>query len=148
MISLAVFVLIAFVPAAIGAFFPAPDYYAELAKPAWAPAGWLFGPVWTGLYALIGVSGWLVWRAGGSGRHWAMGLWGVQLVLNAAWTPLFFGLRDPGIALVDIALLLAVLAVTVVVFWRRRALAGALLLPYLAWVAFATALNFEIWRLN
>jgi translocator protein len=148
MIALVVFVLIAFVPAAIGAFFPAPDYYAELAKPAWAPPDWLFGPVWTGLYALIGVSAWLVWRAGGPGRRSAIGLWGVQLVLNAAWTPLFFGLRNPSIALVDIVLLLTVLTVTVVVFWRRRALAGALLLPYLAWVAFATALNFEILRLN
>jgi translocator protein len=148
MIALVVFVLIAFVPAAIGAFFPAPDYYAELAKPAWAPPDWLFGPVWTGFYALIGVSAWLVWRAGGPGRRSAIGLWGVQLVLNAAWTPLFFGLRNPSIALVDIVLLLTVLTVTVVVFWRRRALAGALLLPYLAWVAFATALNFEILRLN
>lgn len=138
----------AFVPAVIGAAFPAPDYYADLRKPAWAPPPWLFGPVWTVLYALIGVAAWLVWRRDGPGTRPAIGLWGGQLVLNAAWTPIFFGLRAPGVALVEIGVLWIAIVVTTVAFFARRTAAGALLLPYLAWVTFATALNFEIWRLN
>jgi benzodiazapine receptor len=147
MISVVVFLLIAFVPAAIGALFPAPGYYAELSKPDWAPPDWLFGPVWTALYVLIGLAAWLVWRTVGLHR-WAHGLWLVQLVLNAAWTPLFFGLQEPVVALVGIAALWLAIVATIVAFWRIRPLAGAILLPYLAWVSFATALNFEIWRLN
>jgi tryptophan-rich sensory protein len=138
----------AFVPAAIGAAFPAPDYYADLRKPAWAPPPWLFGPVWTALYALIGVAAWLVDRRGGAGSRRALGLWGGQLALNAAWTPIFFGLRAPGPALVEILVLWVAVAATTIAFLARRTAAGALLLPYLAWVTFATALNFEIWRLN
>jgi tryptophan-rich sensory protein len=138
----------AFVPAAIGAAFPAPDYYADLRKPSWAPPPWLFGPVWSVLYAMIGVAAWLVSRRGGSGTGRALGLWGGQLALNAAWTPIFFGLRAPGPALVEIAVLWVAVVVTTVAFFARRTAAGALMLPYLAWVTFATALNFEIWRLN
>lgn len=147
-ISLVAFLLAAYVPAAIGVFFPAPDYYADLAKPDWAPPAWLFGPVWTSLYALIGLSAWLAWRRGGSDSRLALGIWAIQLVLNAAWTPLFFGLREPFVALVGILALWLAIVATVVTFWRVRPLAGALLLPYLAWVSFAAALNFEIWRLN
>jgi translocator protein len=145
---LLLWLVVAFVPAAVGAFFPAPDYYAELRKPAWAPPTWLFGPVWTALYATIGVAAWLVARRGGAGTGRALGLWGVQLVLNAAWTPIFFGLRAPGIALAEISVMWLAIAATVVAFWMRRTAAGALMLPYLAWVAFAALLNFEIWRLN
>jgi tryptophan-rich sensory protein len=138
----------AFVPAAVGAPFPAPEYYAGLRKPAWAPPPWLFGPVWTVLYAMIGVAAWLVARRGGSGTRGALGLWGGQLVLNAAWTPIFFGLRAPGVALAEIAVMWVAIAATTVAFFARRTVAGALMLPYLAWVSFATALNFAIWRLN
>jgi translocator protein len=142
------FLLAAFVPAAVGAAFPAPDYYARLDKPAWSPPGWLFGPVWSVLYLLIGIAGWLVSRRGGPGTGRALGLWGTQLALNAAWTPIFFGLRAPGPALAEIAVMWVAIAATTVAFFLRRTAAGALMLPYLAWVAFATALNFEIWRLN
>jgi translocator protein len=145
---LVLFLVLAFVPAAIGAAFPAPDYYARLAKPDWAPPPWLFGPVWTVLYALIGVAAWLVVRHGGPGTRRALGLWGVQLALNAAWTPIFFGLRAPGLALVEISLMWIAIVATTVAFFARHTAAGALLLPYLAWVTFATLLNFEIWRLN
>jgi translocator protein len=145
---LLLWLLAAFVPAAIGAAFPAPDYYARLDKPAWSPPPWLFGPVWTVLYALIGVAAWLVHRRGGPGTRRALGLWGVQLALNAAWTPIFFGLRNPGAALVEIVVMWVAILATVVAFFARRTAVGALLLPYLAWVSFATVLNFEIWRRN
>jgi translocator protein len=145
---LVLWVVAAFVPAAIGAAFPAPDYYARLDKPAWSPPSWLFGPVWTVLYLLIGVAAWLVDRRGGPGTRTALRLWGTQLVLNAAWTPIFFGLRNPGAALLEIGVMWVAIAATAVAFAARRTAAGALLLPYLAWVTFATVLNFEIWRRN
>lgn len=145
---LILWVALAFVPAAIGVFFPSPDYYADLRKPGWAPPSWLFGPVWTVLYAMIGVAAWLVSRRGGPGSRRALGLWGVQLVLNAAWTPIFFGLRAPGAALAEISIMWVAIVATTVAFFARRTAAGALMLPYLAWVTFATVLNFEIWRLN
>jgi translocator protein len=145
---LALWLLAAFVPAAIGAAFPAPDYYARLDKPPWAPPAWLFCPVWTVLYALIGVAAWLVDRRGGAGTRPPLVLWGAQLALNAAYTPIFFGLRSPGAALVEIVVLWVAVAATVLAFAARRTVAGALLLPYLAWVTFAALLNFEIWRRN
>ncbi len=138
----------AFVPAAIGGAFPAPDYYRSLDKPSWSPPPWLFGPAWTLLYALMGIAAWLVAARGGPGTRRALGLWGVQLGLNAAWTPIFFGLRNPGVALVEIVAMWIAIAATTLAFLGRRTLAGVLLLPYLAWVTFAAALNFEIWRRN
>ena len=147
--SLAFFLVLAFLPALIGARFTPGEWYLELAKPAWTPPGWLFGPVWTILYLTIGVAAWLVWRrAGFRGAPTAWWTWGTQLVLNAAWSWIFFGLRSPGAALAEIALLLAAIAATVVAFQRVRPAAAWLLLPYLAWVCFATALNAAIWRLN
>jgi tryptophan-rich sensory protein len=124
-------------------------WYPALAKPAWTPPSWLFGPVWTALYAAMAVAGWAVWRA----RGWRQGrgplvLFALQLLLNAAWSGLFFGLRAPGLALLGIALLWGAILATLVAFWRVRPLAGALLVPYLAWVSFAAALNAAIWRLN
>ncbi|MFY1680842.1 TspO/MBR family protein [Micromonospora sp. WMMD730] len=122
------------------------DKYASLQQPAWAPPGWLFGPVWTVLYALIAVAGWLVWRRVGFGP--ALWAWTVQLVLNAIWTPLFFGAGRYGLAFAEIVLMWLAIAVTVVAFWRVSRPAAALLLPYWAWVTFAAALNFSIWQLN
>ncbi|WP_431924108.1 TspO/MBR family protein [Micromonospora wenchangensis] len=122
------------------------DEYASLQQPPWAPPGWLFGPVWTVLYALIAVAGWLVWRRVGFGPVlWA---WTVQLVLNAVWTPLFFGAGRYGLAFAEIVLMWLAIAVTVAAFWRISRPAAALLLPYWAWVTFAAALNFSIWQLN
>ncbi|MFD6098430.1 TspO/MBR family protein [Nocardiopsis flavescens] len=121
--------------------------YARLARPDWAPPSAVFGPVWTVLYAAIAVSGWLVWRRGGL-RGAALALFAGQLVLNALWTPLFFAAGMRGTALVDIVLLLALITATVAVFSRTSRAAALLLVPYWAWVAFATALNAAVWWLN
>lgn len=127
----------------------ASEYYASLARPSWAPPGWLFGPVWTALYALMAFAAWLVWRRGGwSARRGPLTLYLVQLALNALWTPIFFGLRQPGLALAEILLLLLAIAATLRAFWKASRAAGALLAPYLAWVGFATALSFSLWRMN
>ncbi|MDP3071263.1 MAG: TspO/MBR family protein [Opitutaceae bacterium] len=138
-----------FAAAATAAFVSTDGWYAALHKPAWNPPAWVFAPAWTFLYATMAVAAWLVWREGGwraQGR--ALGMFVLQWVLNALWTPLFFGLHRPGLALIDILALWLVLALTLVAFWRVRRAAGVLLLPYLAWVTFATALNFTIWRMN
>jgi translocator protein len=120
--------------------------YAQLQGPSWAPPPWLFGPVWTVLYLLIGTSAWLVWRLEPKGP--ALRLWGAQLALNLAWTPLFFGLGLRFIALVDIVLLWLLIVATIVFFARRSKTAAWLLAPYLAWVSFATVLNAAYWWLN
>ena len=140
---------LSFTAAAMGGFFLPGEWYAGLRKPSWNPPNWIFGPVWTALYTAMAIAAWLVWRRGSfAGQRFALSLYLKQLLLNALWSPLFFGLRNPGLAFVDIVLLwLAVLA-TVVAFWKTRPLAGALLVPYLAWVTFASVLNFAIWRLN
>lgn len=125
------------------------EWYAALAKPAWNPPNWIFGPVWTVLYVLMAVSAWLVWRqAGFGGAGVALGLFIVQLALNGLWSYLCFGLHRLDLALVDIALMWgAILAVTIL-FWGVNRIAGALLVPYLAWVSFASFLNFTLWLLN
>jgi tryptophan-rich sensory protein len=120
--------------------------YANLDQPAWAPPAAVFGPVWTVLYVTIAVSGWLVWRA--VGLHRALIPYAAQLVLNAVWTPLFFGAGAYGAAAVEIVLLWLAIAATVAAFWRIHRGAALLLLPYQAWVTFATALNISIWWLN
>jgi benzodiazapine receptor len=138
-----------FAAAVIGSRFMPGEWYAALAKPSWNPPNAIFGPVWTVLYVLMGVAAWLVWRrAGFGGAGAALGLFIVQLVLNALWSYLFFGQHRLDLALGDImALWVTILAVTVL-FWRIDRVAGALLLPYLAWVGFASVLNFVLWRLN
>ena len=120
--------------------------YASLRRPGWAPPSSVFGPVWTVLYATIAVSGWLVWRR--VGAHAALVPYAVQLLLNAAWTPIFFGDGQYGLALVDIVALWFAIAVTVVAFWRISRPAALLLVPYWLWVSYATALNASIWWLN
>ncbi len=150
-LMLAVFLLICLGTAVLGATWTSlsvGDWYAALRKPMWSPPNWVFGPVWTILYIAMAVAAWLVWRMPGTGRWPALLLFGVQLVLNAAWSALFFGLRNPGLAFADIVLLLFAILVTVVRFGRLSAWAAVLMLPYLAWVSFATALNGAIWRLN
>ncbi|MCY2958897.1 MAG: tryptophan-rich sensory protein [Planctomycetota bacterium] len=136
--------------ASLGAVFVSIDgWYAGLVKPSWNPPAWLFGPVWTLLYLMMAVAAWLVWREGGwRAQKRPLALFLVQWLLNALWTPLFFGLHRPDIALAEILGLWAVLAGTLVSFWRVRRIAGLLLVPYLAWVSFAAFLNFTIWRLN
>lgn len=138
-----------FAAAGTAAFVSIDGWFEALKKPAWNPPPWLFGPVWTLLYAMMAVATWLVWREGGwKGHPRALGLFCLQWVFNVLWTPLFFGAHRAEWAFVDIVLLWAVLAATVVAFWRVKRLAGAMLIPYLAWVSFAAALNLAIWRLN
>ncbi len=122
------------------------SWYPTLAKPTWNPPSWVFGPVWTILYAMMAVAAWLVWRRAGWGG--ALLLFGVQLALNAAWSPLFFGLHRIDLALVDIVVLWAAIVATTVAFWKVTPVAGWLFVPYLAWVSFAAMLNFAIWKLN
>jgi tryptophan-rich sensory protein len=121
-------------------------WYLTITKPAWNPPIWIFGPVWTALYAMMAVAAWLVWRRAGWGSAlvWFAG----QLALNAAWSPLFFGLHRIDLALVDIVLLWGAIVATTIAFGKVTPVAGWLFVPYLAWVSFATMLNFTIWRLN
>ena len=151
LLGLLAWVAVTFVAAAIGsaASIQAAPFYGELVRPDWAPPARLFGPVWTALYALMAVAAWLVWREGGVRRNrTALTLFTVQLALNALWSWLFFGWRMGGAAFADILVLWMVIVATVVAFWRVRPLAGALLLPYLAWVGFAAVLNWSIWQRN
>ncbi len=149
--AVALVVLATVAAAAAGALASgsAPDFYAALAKPMWAPPAAAFGPVWSILYVLMAVAAWLVIRAvGWAEARPAIALYGAQLVCNGLWTWLFFRWRQGGAALADILLLIALLLLTVRSFWRRRPLAAALLLPYLAWVSFAAALTYAVWRRN
>ena len=150
--ALVLSVVVCFAAAAVGAAFTSPNvpgWYASLDKPSWTPPSWVFGPVWSLLYLLMGISAWQVWRKVESRAAVVpLVLFGIQLLLNVAWSGLFFGLRNPGAALIDIVLLWGAILATVIVFWRRSALAGWLMLPYLAWVSFAVALNLAIWNLN
>jgi len=127
----------------------APEFYARLAKPAWAPPAWLFGPAWTVLFILMAVAAWLVARAAAHpGRRRALALFAVQLVFNALWSWLFFAWQRGALALAEVVLLEVLIVATMVAFWRVRPLAGALLVPYALWVAFATVLTAAVWRMN
>jgi translocator protein len=148
-LALAGWLLLTFGAAATGVFVSVDGWYAGLTKPAWNPPGWVFGPVWTTLYVLMATAAWLVWLRGGwAAQGKALRLYLLQWTLNALWTPLFFGLHQPGLALVEVvALYLSVLA-TLVSFWRVRRSAAVLLIPYVLWLTLATALNFTIWQMN
>ena len=125
------------------------EFYAGLVKPAWAPPGWLFGPVWTALYLLMAVAAWLVWRrAGWGGATGALALFVAQLICNALWSWCFFAWRRGALAFANVVLLLALIVATMVAFGRVDMLAAVLLAPYLAWVTFASALTYAIWRAN
>lgn len=122
-------------------------WYDQLVKPGVNPPSWLFAPVWTTLYILMAIAAWRVWKRTGI-KSPEMVAWFVQLALNALWTPLFFGAHLLLPALIEMCLMWLAIAATLVLFWRKDTIAGLLMLPYLAWVSFAFALNFEIWRLN
>lgn len=150
-IGLLGWLLLSFAAAAIGsiASIQAVAFYRQLAQPSWAPPSSVFGPVWSLLYALMGIAAWLVWREGGWRRQrGVLGLFVLQLAFNALWSWLFFGWHRGALAFADIVLLWLLIVATVIGFWRVRPLAGALLLPYLGWVGFATALNYAVWHLN
>ncbi len=143
--------LASFITAALAglASINAAGFYGPHVQPAWAPPAWLFGPAWSVLFVLMGISAWLVWRKHGfAGAGAALKLYGAQLVANALWTWLFFAWRQGAMALAEVALLWLLIAATMVLFWRLHRLAALLLVPYLAWVSFAAALNFTLWRLN
>jgi tryptophan-rich sensory protein len=148
-LALGGWLLLCFAAAWPGAWFMPGAWYAALNKPAWNPPGWVFGPVWSALYAAIAVAAWLVWKRGGfAAQRRALVPFLVQLALNAAWTPLFFGLQRPGLAFTEILLLLLAIVWTITAFRAVHRAAAVLLLPYLAWVSFAAFLNFTLWRLN
>ncbi len=123
-------------------------WYATLAKPWFTPPDWIFAPVWTTLYAAMAVAVWRIGSATDNTRMWAICIFVVQLMLNGIWSPLFFGLEAPKLGLAVIVLLVVALVETIVVFWRLDRPGSILLVPYLAWVLYATALNAAIVRLN
>jgi translocator protein len=133
-------------------------WYQRLKKPSWNPPSWIFGPVWTLLYTMMGVASWLVWKEGRTGKERdlstsaesraALRLYGIHLVFNALWSIIFFGLRRIGWAAAEIAVLWSLIAATLVRFHRIKKLAGMLLIPYLLWGTFASVLNLKLWRLN
>lgn len=143
--------LLSFAAAALGAVasVQAASFYQHLAKPPWAPPSSVFGPVWSLLYAMMGIAAWLVWRESGWRRQRGpLTLFVIQLAVNALWSWLFFAWHHGALAFADIVVLWLLIAVTLTAFWRVRPLAGALLLPYLCWVSFAAVLNFAVWHLN
>lgn len=150
-LALGLFCLACFLAAGLGSLFTmvsVESWYAGLARPSWSPPDWVFGPVWTALYAMMAVAGWLAWRPGGAAGRRALGWFAVQLLLNVGWSAVFFGLQMPGLAFVEILALWAAIAATLVTSWRVSRPAGVLLAPYLLWVSFAAVLNLAIWRLN
>jgi tryptophan-rich sensory protein len=147
--GLAGWLVLTFAAAAIGAIasLHAAEFYAQLIRPSWAPPAGVFGPVWTVLYALMGISVWLVWRS--PGRHAvAIALFIIQLAANALWSWLFFAWHRGALAAAEVLVLLIVIAATVCAFWRINRLAAWLLLPYLLWVTFASALTWSVWKSN
>src|SRR5690606_30015988 len=149
-LSLAAFLVVCFAVAGIGGAVTQSSvdtWYPTLAKPAFRPPDWLFAPVWSVLYAAMVLAAWLVWRRVGL-RSRALYLFFAQLALNLLWSILFFGLQQVGLALLDIAALAVLIALTTVAFWRIDARAGLLFVPYLLWVVYAGALNGAIWLMN
>lgn len=152
LLALLGFVALCFAVAGLGGYWTSlsqPEWYGQLEKPSWTPPSWLFGPVWTALYLAMAIAAWRVWRKGGwAEQRRPLTLFLVQLFLNLLWSGLFFGLRSPLLAMVEIDFLWFAILLTLIAFWRVDRLAGALFVPYLLWVTFAGVLNFAVWRLN
>lgn len=147
LLSLLLFLLLVVGGGLVIGMITAPDeWYAALNKPLFTPPGWVFGPAWTFLYILIAIAGWRLWRRAHRSR--AMQFWWVQLVLNFAWSPIFFSAHLVGLALVVVLLLLATIVGFIALAWRQDRIASLLFLPYAAWVTYASALNGAIWLLN
>lgn len=147
--GLLAWLLAVFAVAVLGAIasVDAASFYAELSKPSWAPPAWVFGPVWSVLYVLMGIAAWLVWRSPGRNRV-ALSFFVAQLAANALWSWLFFAWHWGAAAAVEIVVLLALILATVVAFWRSSRSAALLLVPYLLWVSFASVLTWEVWQSN
>ena len=144
--SLIVFLAISGVAIAIGRLYPPDAWFASLVKPSFNPPGWIFPVVWTPLYVLIAIAGWLIWKH--SPKSLAMTFWAIQMALNVLWTFIFFGLHSPGWALVEIVFLWLAIGGSILAAWRLSRRAAWLLLPYWLWVSFATMLNAAFWWLN
>jgi tryptophan-rich sensory protein len=149
LVGLLGWLLAAFAAGAVGAVasVDAASFYGQLSKPSWAPPAAVFGPVWSALYALMGVSAWLVWRSPGP-RGAALGLFVAQLAANALWSWMFFAWHRGALAAVEVLVLLALIVATAAAFWRASRLAALLLVPYLVWVSFASVLTWTLWRSN
>jgi translocator protein len=150
-LGLVAWLVVSFAASGVGAAasIQAKSFYSQLVQPNWAPPSEIFGPVWTILYTLMGIAAWLVWRSGGfRPNRQALTLFLLQLAFNALWSWLFFAWYLGVLALADIAVLWILIVATLVSFWRVRPLAGALLIPYLLWVSFASVLNYSLWQLN
>jgi translocator protein len=152
-IRLVIAILIAQAAGLIGSLFTTPripTWYADLIKPDFTPPGWVFGPAWVALYTLMGIASLRIWQrrhTPGPARS-ALVLYGVQLFFNVLWSVLFFGMRNPGLALIEIVVLWGMILWMMALFYRIDRYAAYLLIPYAVWVAFAAVLNFSIWRLN
>lgn len=147
--TLIIFILICQASGILGAVFTAksiPNWYSKLKKPSFNPPNWLFGPVWTLLYTLMGISGYLLWQNSHSST--AIILFFIQLILNAIWTPLFFGAKQLGWGFVEIILMWIAILLTIIFSWNISLWSAILLIPYLLWVSFASLLNFYLWKLN
>jgi len=141
-----------------GSIFTAPaipGWYAELAKPSFSPPNWIFAPAWLTLYLLMGIAVYFIWSSyakasGGQGRKVKTAFWlfWLHLFFNAIWSPIFFGLKNPGLAFVNIVIILIFIIILIIKFWPIKKLSACLLIPYLAWVGFASCLNYYIWILN
>lgn len=151
-IGLVIFIIIPVGAGGLGAIATTPEiegWYRTIEKPSWNPPDWVFGPVWTTLYVMMGIAAWIVWKPHGiKDCAKSLTLFGVQLVLNIAWSWIFFGMHKPGLAFAEIIVLWFAIAATTVAFFKASKMAGSLMLPYLVWVAFASGLNFAIWQLN
>lgn len=151
-IALILFISICLVAEFIGSmltFISVNDWYQTLTKPTWTPPNWLFGPVWTTLYILMGISAWLVWNQGGFQQNkTALSIFFIQLFFNVIWSGLFFGLQQLTMAFIDIVLLWILILTMIITFYKSHKIAGLINILYLLWVSYAGALNFQIWRLN
>mgnify|MGYP005838745009 CR=1 FL=1 len=152
-LKLVISVVVCLLAGFIGSFFTTPSiptWYATLKKPPFSPPNWLFAPVWTTLFVLMGISAFLVWRRGLDDRlvRIALGIFGVQLILNILWSAMFFGLKSPLAGLIDISILWIAILLTIINFFKISQVASFLLIPYILWVSFAAFLNFSLWRLN
>ena len=151
-LSLIIIIVICYVAAGLGAYFTAQSvnsWYVTLQKPEWNPPNWVFGPVWTLLYLFIAISGWLVWKkVTFYDNPLLYGFFILQLILNIVWSGIFFGMEQPGWAIVDIILLIFFILLYILSSWPVSKLASILFIPYFLWVGFAMILNIMIWRLN
>ena len=145
-LSLLAFIMLVAIAAGFGSLYMPGPWYEALARPSWTPPNWLFGPVWTVLYLMIAVAGWRVWKT--QGLSPLLAVWFLSLLLNAAWSWIMFGQNQIGWALSDIVLLLITIFAFIVMAWPIDRIAAWLFVPYVAWVSFATALNFALWQLN